>query len=138
MDYNHTRILRIRLILIESHLRSIISELGRSDANNLTFILYSIRNDVSFGTRTEMLSTVNSMLDEIRQMKENFALESEEQSIRKDVLGHLNGIWTTLEDTIPEKLAKGYGNMSKFDEELLRPYILKLLSLVDDIYNELG
>ena len=77
MDYNHKRILRIRLLLIESHLRDILGNLG-SDTSNSTFILYSIRNNISSEDRIKILSTVNSMLDEIRQMKENFALESEE------------------------------------------------------------
>jgi predicted ATP-dependent serine protease len=95
MDYNHKRILRIRLLLIESHLCDIISEL-ESDTTNSTLILYSVRNNMSSEIRIQILSTVNSMLDEIRHMKENFALESEEKSIRSNIWGHLQAIWTTL------------------------------------------
>ena len=87
MDYNHKRILRIRLLLIESHLCDIISEL-ESDTTNSTLILYSVRNNMSSEVRIQILSTVNSMLDEIRHMKENFALESEEKSIRKQYILH--------------------------------------------------
>ena len=35
------------------------------------------------------------MLDEIRQIKKELALESEEQSVRQKILGRLNEIWTT-------------------------------------------
>jgi hypothetical protein len=137
MEYNHRRILRIRLLLIESHLRDTIHKLG-SNTDTSNFILYSIKNNIDHESKIRLLGTINSMLDEISQMKEKFALESEEQPIRKKILGRLNEIWTTLEDTRPEKMARGYGSMSKFDEEMLRPHIHKLLSMVDDIYDELG
>lgn len=132
MDYNHKRILGIRLLLIERHLRDIISEL-KSNSSNSTFILYSVRNTISPEVSIKILDTVDSMLDEIRLMKVKFALESEEQAVRKNILGHLNGIWTTLEDTRPEKMY-GYGRMSDHDKELLSPHILKLLVMYEDIF----
>ena len=76
------------------------------------------------------------MLDEIRHMKENFALESEEKSIRMNILGHLHAIWTTLEDSRPEKMS-GYGTMSTLDKELLSPYILNLLTMIEYIFIQL-
>lgn len=90
--------------VVENHLRDIISEL-KSDSSNSTFILYSIRNTISPEVRTRILDTINSMLDEIRLMKDKFALESEEKTVRQSILGHLSGIWTTLEDTRPEKMS---------------------------------
>jgi hypothetical protein len=135
MDYNHKRILRIRLLLIESHLRDIISKLG-SDTSNSTFILYSIRNNISSEARIKVISIVNSMLDEIRQMKENFILESEEKSLRSNILGHLQAIWTTLQDSRPEKMS-GYGTFSELDKELLGPRILNLLTMLEDIFKQL-
>jgi hypothetical protein len=136
MDYNHKRILRIRLLLIERHLRDIISEL-KSDSSDSTFILYSIRNNISPEVRIKILNTVDSMLDEIRLMKDKFSLESEEKAVRQSILGHLNGIWTTLEDTRPEKMS-GYGRMSDHDKGLLSSHILKLLSMYEDIFRYIG
>ena len=81
MDYNHKRILRIRLLSIERHLCDIISEL-KSDSSDSTFILYSVRNTISPEVRIKILDTVNSMLDEIRLMKDKFALDSEEKAVR--------------------------------------------------------
>jgi hypothetical protein len=132
MDYNHKRILRIRLLLIERHLRDIISEL-KSDSSDFTFILYSIRNNISPDVIIKILNTVDSMLDEIRLMKDKFTLESEEKSVRQSIMGHLNVIWTTLEDTRPEKMS-GYGRMSDHDKESLSPHILKLLLMYEDIF----
>jgi len=121
--------------LIESHPRDIISEL-ESDTTNSTLILYSVRNNMSSEVRIQILRTVNSMLDEIRHMKENFALESEEKSIRSNISGHLQAIWTTLQDSRPEKMS-GYGTMSTLDKELLSPCILNLLTMLEDIYRQL-
>ena len=136
MDYNHTRILRIHLLSIERHLRDTIHKL---ESNKLsTFILYSIKDNIDHESKKKLLGTINSMLDEISQMKDKFALESEEKSVRQAIMGHIAEIWTTLEDTRPERMARGYGSMSKTDEELLRSHIHKLLSMVDDIYDELG
>lgn len=121
--------------MIESHLRDIISNLG-SDTSNSTFILYSIRNNISSESRIKIFSIVNSMLDEIRQMKENFILESEEKSVRSNILGHLQAIWTTLEDSRPEKMS-GYGTLSELDKELVGPRILNLLTMLEDIFRQL-
>jgi hypothetical protein len=136
MDYNHKRILRIRLLVIENHLRDTIHKL---ESNKLsTFILYAIKDNIDHESKKKLLGTINSMLHEISQMKDKFALESEEKSVRQNIMGHIAEIWTTLEDTKPENMARGYGSMSKTDEELLRSHVHKLLSMVDDIYDELG
>jgi hypothetical protein len=93
MDRNHKRILWICLLLIENNLRYIMSKLG-SNTNTSNFILYSVINTIDSETRINILTTINSMLDEISQMK-RFALESEEQYIRQKILGRLDEIWTT-------------------------------------------
>ena len=115
MKYNHKRILRNRLLLIETHLRAIINafELNTKNNNNYseansTFILYSIIDIVDLEKRRHILRTINFMLDEIAQMKEKFALEPEEKSMKRDILGHLIEIWTTLDDSRPEKMAPGF------------------------------
>jgi hypothetical protein len=136
MNDNHLRILHIRLLLVERCLRDIIDKL-EYDTKNSIFILYSFKNTLDYDRRTRLLGIINSMLDEINQMKKNFALESEELSVIRGIIGNLDEVWTTLEDTMPEKLSKGYGIMSKVDEELLRHGILKLLPMVNHFYAEL-
>ncbi len=135
MDYNHKRILRIRLLLIESDLRDIISKLAFY-TNTSNFILYSVKNTIDSERKQRILTVIDSMLNEISQIKEEFSLESEEQSIRQKILGQLNEIWTTLLDTRPESLV-GYGTMSDSDEQLLNQVTTKLLCMTDEIYKAL-
>jgi hypothetical protein len=136
MNDNYLRILRVRLLLIEKCLRDIIDKL-EYDSRNSIFIMYSFKNTIYYDRRTRLLRIINSMLDEINQMKKNFALESEELSVIRSIMGNLDDIWTTLEDTRPEKLSEGYGIMSKVDEDILRHGILKLLPMVNHFYTEL-
>jgi hypothetical protein len=135
MDYNHKRILRIRLLMIESDLRDIISKLV-SDTNTSNFILYSVKNTIDSERKQKILTAIDSMLNEISQIKEEFSLESEEQSIRQKILGQLNEIWTTLLDTRPESLV-GYGSLSDSDAQLLNQLTKKLISMTDEIYKVL-
>ena len=136
MNANYTRILQVRLLLIERCLRDIISKL-EYDTNNSLYILYSFKNTITPERRTKILDIINSMFNEINQMKKKFALESKEILVIKSITGDLDEVWTTLENTRPEKMSIGYGNMSNIDEELLRPNILTLLPMVENIYTEL-
>jgi hypothetical protein len=136
MNDNYLRILRVRLLLIEKCLRDIIDKL-EYDSRNSIFIMHSFKNTIDYDRRTRLLGIIKSMLDEINQMKKNFALESEELSVIRSIMGNLDDIWTTLEDTRPEKLSEGYGIMSKVDEDILRHGILKLLPMVNHFYTEL-
>jgi hypothetical protein len=136
MNDNYLRILRVRLLLIEKCLLDIIDKL-EYDSRNSIFIMHSFKNTIDYDRRTRLLGIIKSMLDEINQMKKNFALESEELSVIRSIMGNLDDIWTTLEDTRPEKLSEGYGIMSKVDEDILRHGILKLLPMVNHFYTEL-
>jgi len=76
------------------------------------------------------------MLDEIRQIKKKFILESEEETISSHLIGHLNDVWTILEDSRPDNM-RGYSKMSELDNELLGPHILKLHNMLEDIIKRL-
>jgi len=132
MDENHRRALMSGLIVVEKQLHEICSELAQN-GNHSSSILYSRINNIDQRTAKRILNIVMSMLDEIRQVKEKFELESEEESVHTQVHSKLSEIWTILEDLIPEKL-EAYGRMYKADKELLRPHILRLLSILNDIY----
>ena len=137
MDNNHTRILQVRLQLIENNLRDMISKL-KHDANDSSFILYSIKYDIDQERKITVLNILNFMLDEINQMKDKFALKSEEQPFLRSITVDLDEIFLTLEDTRPETFSKGYGDISNVDQELLRYHILKMLGMVNDISVKLG
>jgi hypothetical protein len=134
LDNNHKRILGIRLKLIEKHLRDTISILEHK--GNATFELYSITDNIDLEDKIKIINIINSMLDEIRQIKKKFVLESDEETIRSHVLGHLNDVWTILEDSTPGNM-RGYSRISELDNELLSPHILKLHNTLEDILKKL-
>ncbi|MGA9153868.1 MAG: hypothetical protein WBZ36_25085 [Candidatus Nitrosopolaris sp.] len=111
MEYRHRRLLEIYLRLVEKHLRDINGSLD-SDFKNSRFLLYSIKNSLNVETRAKMQNMVQGMLDEIAKLKEKFSLGSEEIDARRNILGHLTEIWTTLEELRPEKIEKGHGKIS--------------------------
>ena len=124
----------IRLKLLEKHLRETISILERK--SNITFELYSITDNIDSEGKINIINIINSMLDEIRQIKKKFVLESDEETIRSHVLGHLNDVWAILEDSTPDNM-RGYSRISELDNELLSPHILKLHNTLEDIFNRL-
>jgi hypothetical protein len=96
-----------------------MNELNRTYSDS-EFILYSIVDDVDPEKRSKILNRINLMFDEIKQMKEKFALEFETKSQRRSVIGHLNEIWILLEELMPKRM-KNYGDLSLSDEVLLSP-----------------
>ncbi|MFZ0514505.1 MAG: hypothetical protein WAM14_23070 [Candidatus Nitrosopolaris sp.] len=77
------------------------------------------------------------MLEEIQQVKEEYALESEEElTIKRNVLRNLDGVWAALKDLRSGKM-HGYDRLSDRDKELLNPRIIKLYTMVESIYSEM-
>jgi hypothetical protein len=72
------------------------------------------------------------MLNEIQDLKQEFDLEEEAESLKRKIDVNLEEIWTTLLDTRPEKM-RGMDKMSKSDEDYVRSYILKLLKMVEHL-----
>ncbi|HEY6536267.1 MAG TPA: hypothetical protein VIY08_10820 [Candidatus Nitrosocosmicus sp.] len=136
MNDNHIRVLQVRLLLIERNLHEVMSKL-EYDTDNSFYILYSFKNNIAADRRNRILDTINSMINEINKIKTTFALVSKEISVIKSVTGNLDEIWTTLENTRPEKISLGYGGMTIIDEELLRPGIIRLVRLLENVYTEL-
>lgn len=131
MDENHKRVLSNSLLIIEEDLRNISSELQQAGGIRDT-IFYSRANDIDQMTSIRILSGAESMLQEIKRIKEEAELETKEKSIRREVYGLITEIWTLCEDLRPEKL-KAYGPLSEKDKEFLRPHVQELLKMVDDM-----
>lgn len=131
MDENHKRVLSNSLLIIEKDLRNITVELKQAGETRDT-IFYSKVNDIDQMAATRILGGTQSMLQEIKRIKEEAELETREESMRREVYSLIIEIWTLLEDLRPEKL-DAYGTLSKRDKELLRPHIQELLKMVDDM-----
>lgn len=74
------------------------------------------------------------MLDEIAKLKEKFSLGCEQVDARRNILGHLTEIWTTLEELRPEKIEKGHGKISEPDKWILNSHLVKLRLLSNDSF----
>ncbi len=96
-------------ILIERCLHNILHKL-EYETNDSVYILHSFKNNIDKDRRTVIREIINAMFNEIDKMKRKFKLESKEISVVKSITGDLDEIWTTLEDTRPEKMAIGYGH----------------------------
>lgn len=134
MNDNYTRILQVRLLLIERCLHNILQKMDYETQDSV-YILYSFKNTIDPNLKVRICEIINSMFYEINQLKNKLDLESKEISVVKSMSGDLDEIWTTLENTMPEKMITGYGNMTDDDKELLKPSILILLDLVKEIYD---
>jgi hypothetical protein len=81
-------------------------------------------------TKTRVLDTTKAMLGEIKQLKDEFELEEDVDSLERRIGVLLEEIWTTIADTRPEKIF-GYGKMSKRDEDSVSLYTMKLLNMAE-------
>jgi septation ring formation regulator EzrA len=86
---------------------------------------------VNAQTRARMQNMVLEMLDEIAKLNEKFSLASEDVVVRRNILGHLTEIWTTLDELRPEKIEKGHGKISEPDKAILHSHLTKLLLLTN-------
>ncbi|MFZ0511938.1 MAG: hypothetical protein WAM14_10055, partial [Candidatus Nitrosopolaris sp.] len=114
---------------VEIRLRAIIDILD-SNTNNPTFLLYSIKYNIDPETGNKILQAIRVMLNEIRELKQEFELEDQVESLKRKIDVNLEEIWTTLLDTRPEEMLR-MDKMSQSDEDSVRSYILKLLKMVE-------
>src|SRR5207249_3280220 len=128
-DYIHRRVLSIHFRLIESCLRDITSTL-EANTNDRHFVLYSVRNNVDSESRMRIFKITALMLEELRKIKEEFMLETEEElTVRSDVLSNLNQIWAASKDLASGRLYD-YERLSDHEKQLLNPHLVKLYSML--------
>ncbi len=131
MDENHKRVLSNSFLIIEKDLHNISSRLQQAGVTSDT-IFYSKVNDIDQMTAIRILSGTQSMLQEIKRIKEEDDLGAREESIEKEVYSLLIEIWTLLEDIRPKRLT-AYGPLTERDKELLSHQIQGLLKMVNDM-----
>ncbi len=136
MEESHRRALRSGLKIIEKHLRRIKSDLEGDGKRSTPFEAGVIDIDAKVGTGISNITI--SMLDEISRLKEKFEIKPEEEFIswKRQLYGILIEIEVILDDLRPETL-ESYGQMTEADKEQLRPHIMKLRNMVNDIYGAL-
>ena len=133
MNTDHKRILIRGLLVVEIHLRAILTEIDSETGN---FILYSKEDDLDTDTQMRIHSHADLMFKQINDIKEVYKLTTKEiRSPKRIVLGHLLEIWDTIVELDPKSMRR-YGSMLKADEDDLTEIIEKLLVQHENILNE--
>ena len=114
MNDNHIRAISsclryVEMSLIDQKLKLTNNELRRE---------HLIRDDFTPQEKIKNLAMINTLLDEIRVVKEVFRLEDRETSLRREVGATITEAWVTLDKLRPNSL-KNYGELTKTDEALL-------------------
>lgn len=133
---SHRRALAVSLRLIEKRLRSMEVELRHSGNPTKDAIMYRATYDIDDSKKSKMLPLISTMLDEIKQMKNDFGLEPDVERIRSSFSASLSQIWLFLEELRPGKL-EAYGHLSSEERARIEPHILKLLKLRNEVEESL-
>jgi hypothetical protein len=134
---NHRRVLTSDLLIIEERLHQMRQELQQT-GEEPDAVLQSTINDIDPETRTRVIDIAKSMLDEIGQIKELYALEVAHKSLRWHITAMLSEIWSILEDLKPEKVSRAFGQIPDDVQQVWRLHISRLSAMLDDLYRELG
>lgn len=122
---------------IEKNLRSVSQQFEKQRASST--ILFYKTNDLEEQQQEKIKACIKSMLDEIKQMAQEYHLSAREESLRADTRSRLGEIWVVLEDLRPEKLEE-FGKLSADDRDSLGKHIGSLLNQVrlakDELYNQ--
>lgn len=132
MDFVHRRLLNIRLRLIEKCLFE-----TKSSATHRHFILYSVKDNVDSDLRLRIVKVSSLMIEQIQNMKQEFNLSEEEDSIKKIVLSNLSEAWSSLKDLRVGNI-HGYDQLSAGDKQLFSVHITKLSALIESIYIDIS
>ncbi|KUO40007.1 MAG: hypothetical protein APZ16_06955 [Candidatus Hadarchaeum yellowstonense] len=125
------RRLRVSLFIIEKDLRQIKDALKGGHPEEAIFYRYV--DNVNPASKPRIMAVIADMLNEIKEMREIFELETEEIELRAKILAALNEIWVILEELRPEKL-KGYGRLPGSDKALIEPHVMSLLNKLEELH----
>jgi hypothetical protein len=126
---SHERALGSSLLVIESNLQRIKASLSEGNSAEQT-VTHRTRDNLDSEAKPRILEVIEDMLDEIKQMKETFELETEERSLKAEIAAALTEIWIILVDLEPDNL-DAYGELSESDTALIEPNALSLMNKLD-------
>jgi hypothetical protein len=129
VDENLTRALQSGLYVVERNLNSVRGALQHTNEDS---VLYSTMDDVGSESKSSVLQTIASMLDEIRVVKGLFALRTQEETVRRRAFSYLQVNWEVLHECKSKRLEE-YGNLETQERELLDHHIDKLLAMNDEL-----
>ena len=118
--------LQVSLRLFEQSLRHAESVLN--NPLEVNGILFRQRFAISEAKRTLISTKISAALDQIRVMRELFALDAEEENLARQVASELSVSWENLMDVRAKKL-RGYGKIHPELPTVLDPRIKSLSAI---------
>jgi hypothetical protein len=128
---SHERALMSSLSVMEDNLQRIRALLKEGNPTEQTITYHRVDN-IDPKSKPRIINVITDMLNEIKQMKELFQLETEEINLGAEISAALNEIWIILVDLNPESL-EAYGELEESDKALIEPHALSLLNKLDKI-----
>ena len=113
-------------------MRRIKAALEQDNSKKEKTFLYKEEDDIDFNSKPKMLKVITAMLWEIKEMKDDFGLETDTEQVSRRMAASLSEIWVLLEDLKASKL-KVYGCVSEDEKALIEPRVLKLLKELNEI-----
>lgn len=130
MKESNINALRSSLFIIEKRLNQITSELGREFLDGGSSASDS---EIDVMDASKVHEVVASMLEEVSCIKRKYQLEEKNSSARASIMGMVIELDLLLDDLMPERL-RAYGELDNQDSEYLTSKIIKMKSMVSEIY----
>ena len=128
---SHERALSSSLHVIERNLQQIRASLSEDTPAEQT-ITYRRRDDVNSESKPRILEVITDMLDEIKQVKDVFELETDVRSHKAQITAALTEVWIILVELEPERL-NAYGELSESTKALIEPHLQSLQNKLDEV-----
>jgi len=128
---SHERALRSSLIVIEDNLQRVRALLKEGNPTQQT-ITYHRLDNIDLISKPKMVDVIRDILNEIKQMKELFEIETEKINLRAEISAALDEVWIILADLEPERF-KAYGELSDSDKALIEPHVVSLQNKLDKL-----
>lgn len=134
MEENNRRFLTTGIAQIDKDLLNITQILSQHESKSLFFVTM---DDIGSEARESIMSLVDDMHDQVKQIKENFALEHKSIKKSTSILVHLSDISIILDDVTPKNL-ENYGKLDQTDANLLDSHLAKIRTMLKEIHSILS
>jgi len=125
--------LQVTLYLVEQALDEISSYLRGQLPRGEMYITVS---DLTAAQQAEMSRVIGEIKRRIAEIKNQFALDTRTDDLRRTIMGYLGSVWESLHNTRPRNLS-GFGPVAPELFETLEPQLLRMIALVDSMSSTL-
>lgn len=123
MEGSNKRFLTSGIILLEKELLGIKSSL--SPNGKMDSVFTKVIDDIGAESKNAMMDMISNILDELKQIKENFGLEQKTVIMRQQILVAISNMRIVLEDLNSQNL-DSYGTLTAVDQGFLDSKIMQI------------